>query len=68
MQNSQCVPNLLANNSITQKVKRMTHGFVAPYLFLTNKDKLVTELKISGTWKKEYIVTAMFVSAWESEA
>lgn len=52
MQNFQRVPDLLANSSITWKVKGGTQDFVILYLILTNKDKLVMELKMSGTWEK----------------
>lgn len=55
MQNFKHIPDLLANSSVTQKVKRVTQAFVILYLCLTNKDKLVMELKVSGTWKKEYM-------------
>lgn len=41
--------DLLADNPINQKVKGVTQGFVIPYLILTNQDKLLMELKLSGT-------------------
>jgi hypothetical protein len=47
---------LLADNSITQKVKRVTLVIVAiPCLILTNKDKLPMELKLSKTEEEVYM-------------
>lgn len=52
MQNFYHVPDFLASSSTTQKVKKVTQDFVILYLIQTNKDKLVMELKASGTWAK----------------
>lgn len=41
--------DLLADNPINRKVKGVTQGFVILYLILTNKDRLLMELKLSGT-------------------
>lgn len=66
MQHFKHVPDLLANNSVTQKAKRVTQDFVILYLILTNKDKLVMELKMSGSWEKADYVRVMFVRAKDS--
>lgn len=44
-----CFSDLLVDSPINQKVSGMTQGFVILYLILTNKDKLLMELKLSGT-------------------
>lgn len=66
MQNFKHVPDLLANNSVTQKAKRVTQDFVILYLILTNKDKLIMELKMSGIWEKADYVSVVLVRAKDS--
>lgn len=58
MQNIQHLSDLFANSLVMQKVKRVTQDFIILYLVLTNKDKLVMELKVSGTWEKADMSTS----------
>lgn len=66
MQNFKHVPDLLPNNSVTQKAKRVTQDFVILYLILTNKGKLVMELKMPGIWEKADYVSVVLVRAKDS--